>query len=107
MGELSKGEGTRARLALVMGHRPRVLLLDEPATGLDVPARRALVGELLEVIQDEGRLVVLASHQLADLERVADRILVVAGGRVRADGPLDELTGGRLTLEELLAGGAA
>lgn len=107
VGELSKGEGTRARLALSMGHRPRVLLLDEPATGLDVPSRRALVRELLEVMQDETRLVLLASHQLADLERVADRVLVLEGGRIRADGPLEQLTGGRQTLEELLAGGAA
>jgi ABC-2 type transport system ATP-binding protein len=105
--ELSKGEATRARLVLCLGHRPEVLLLDEPATGLDVPARRALLAQILELMQDERRVVVIASHQVDDVERIADRFLLLDAGRVVADGDLATLTGGTRTLEEVLAGGSS
>ena len=101
--DLSKGEGTRARLALCLGHHPEVLLLDEPATGLDVPARRALLAELLELMQDENRVILLSSHQVEDVARICDRVLVIDGGRIVRDGTLDEVTGGTRTLAEVLA----
>lgn len=103
---MSKGEATRARLALAMGPRPEVLLLDEPATGLDVPSRRALLAELLDLMQDERRVVVIASHQTDDVERVADRLLMLERGAVVGDGSVAALTGERRSLEEVLAGGA-
>lgn len=101
--ELSRGEATRARVALCLGHHPEVLLLDEPATGLDVPNRRALLAQLLDVVQDEQRAIVLASHQIEDLARICDRILVIDGGRIVRDGTLEQVTGGTRTLEEVLA----
>ena len=105
---LSRGQGTRVRLVTAMAFRPAVLLLDEPAAGLDLAGRRALLESVLEVVRDPGRSVVVSSHMLQDVERVADRLLVINEGRVVEDGPTHELVGDRRTLEEaLLAWGAA
>jgi ABC-2 type transport system ATP-binding protein len=106
--ELSKGQGTRLRLVTAMAFRPRVLLLDEPAAGLDLGGRRALLDSVLEVVRDPERSVIISSHMLVDVERVADRLLVLNEGRVVKEGPTDSLVGGERTLEEaLLAWGAA
>ena len=95
--KLSKGEGTRFRLVMALAARPDVLLLDEPATGLDVAHRRAMLGEVLEVVRDPGRTVVVASHDLADVERISDRIVIVEDGRITVDGPtFDVVEGGTL-----------
>lgn len=100
--DLSKGQGTRLRLVTAMAFRPRLLVLDEPATGLDVAGRRSLLTSVLEVVRDPGRSVVVSSHMLADVERIADRLLVLEGGRVVKDGRTDELVGEERTLEEAL-----
>jgi ABC-2 type transport system ATP-binding protein len=106
--ELSKGEGTRLRLITAMAFRPRVLLLDEPATGLDVAGRRTLLESVLEVVRDPQRSVIVSSHVLADVERIADRLLVLNAGQVVREGATDALVGERRTLEEaLIAWGAA
>jgi len=106
--ELSRGQGTRLRLVTAMAFRPRLLLLDEPAAGLDLAGRRALLRSVLEVVRDPGRTVVVSSHLLADVERIADRLLVLDHGRVVRDGPADELIGDDRTLEEAIeAWGAA
>ncbi len=87
---LSGGERQRLGLALALVGRPEVVVLDEPTAGLDVEARstvRALVGGLRE----EGIAVLVTSHDLGDVERVADRIVIVDRGRVVAAGRPDEL----------------
>jgi len=100
--DLSKGQGTRLRLTLAMAHRPRLLLLDEPATGLDVAGRRTLLKSVLEVVGDPECTVVISSHQLTDLERVADQLLVLHEGSVVQQGPIDELVGDERSLEEAM-----
>jgi len=106
--KLSKGQGTRLRLVTAMAFRPRVLVLDEPATGLDVAGRRSLLESVLEVVRDPERGVVVSSHMLADVERIADRLLVLDHGRVVREGQTDNLVGAQRTLEEaLLDWGAA
>ena len=106
--QLSKGQGTRLRLLCAMAFRPRVLVLDEPATGLDVSGRRALLEVVLEVVRDPARSVVISSHQLGDVERIADRLLVLERGAVIREGYTSDLVGDERTLEEaLLAWGAA
>ncbi len=106
--KLSKGQGTRLRLLLAMAFQPGVLLLDEPATGLDLSGRRALLQEVLDVVRRGDRSVIVSSHRLEDLERIADRFLVIHEGRVVREGPADELVGDERTLEEaLIAWGAA
>ena len=105
---LSRGQGTRLRLLFAMAFQPGVLLLDEPATGLDLSGRRALLQEVLEVVRRGDRSVVVSSHRLEDLERIADRLLVIDRGRVVREGAADELVGDERTLEEaLLSWGAA
>jgi ABC-2 type transport system ATP-binding protein len=107
-GELSRGQGTRLRLLLAMAFRPRLLLLDEPAAGLDLSGRRQLLESVLDVVRDPQRSVLVSSHALHDVERVADRLLVLSSGRVVQDGETAALVGEGRTLEEAVeAWGAA
>src|SRR6185436_15377188 len=89
--ELSKGN--RAKLALIgaLAHRPELLLLDEPFSGLDVAVRRAIATAVLGHLRDEGRTVVLVSHSIADVERLADRVAILAQGRIEREGELEDL----------------
>ncbi len=106
--KLSKGQGTRLRLITAMAFRPRILLLDEPATGLDINGRRSLLASVLEVVHDPDRSVVISSHMLTDVERVADRLVVLDQGRIIREGATSDLIGEERTLEEaLLEWGAA
>jgi len=106
--KLSRGQGTRLRLITAMAFRPRVLLLDEPGAGLDLAGRRTLLDAVLEVVRDPQRSVVISSHLLADVERIADRLLVLNQGDVVREGSTDDLVGEGRTLEEaLLEWGAA
>jgi ABC-2 type transport system ATP-binding protein len=106
--KLSRGQGTRIRLITAMAFRPRILLLDEPASGLDLGGRRALLESVLDVVKDPARSVVISSHMLQDVERISDRLLVLDEGRVVTEGRTDELVGEGRTLEEaLVAWGAA
>jgi len=79
---LSKGQGTRIRLLVAMAFRPRLLLLDEPASGLDLAGRHSLLESVLDVVRDPNRSVIISSHGLQDVERVSDRLLVLNEGRV-------------------------
>jgi ABC-2 type transport system ATP-binding protein len=90
-GRLSGGQ--RAQLALTLGlaKRPELLLLDEPVATLDPLARREFLQDLMEAVAEHGLSVVLSSHLIADLERVCDRVIVLAGGEVRIDGDVEDL----------------
>ncbi len=100
--ELSRGEGTRIRLITAMAFRPKLLVLDEPAVGLDLAGRRSLLETVLDVVRDPQRSVVFSSHLLSDVERIADRLLVLNHGSVVRDGATDALVGDGRTLEEAL-----
>lgn len=104
---LSKGEHTRIRLLITLAFKPDLVLLDEPATGLDVPARRALLELILGVVRDGTRTVVISSHQVDDIERIADRVLLIERGRITADGTASEVAGSSPNLEERLAAHAS
>jgi ABC-2 type transport system ATP-binding protein len=88
--ELSKGERKRLLVALALLARHPVLFLDEPFDGLDLRQARD-VAALLRAEAVAGRTVVLSLHQLADAPRVCDRLALLDGGRVVAEGTLDEL----------------
>jgi ABC-2 type transport system ATP-binding protein len=84
--------GMRQRLALataLLGNAP-VLLLDEPTNGLD-PGGIAWLRRFLRVLADEGRTVLVSSHVLSEVEQMVDRVVVLNGGRLMAEGTLDEL----------------
>ncbi|RZS90238.1 ABC-2 type transport system ATP-binding protein [Motilibacter rhizosphaerae] len=81
----SKGMRQRVKLAQALAHDPQVLILDEPLNGLDPAQRRADV-ELIRRLGGEGRTVLVSSHVLTEVERMADRLLVVVNGRLVAEG---------------------
>lgn len=86
----SKGMRQRAKVAAALVHEPRVLLLDEPFNGLDPRQRLHLMG-LLRTMAAEGRCIVVSSHILEEVERVAERVLVVYAGRLAASGDFRQL----------------
>ena len=86
----SKGMRQRVKLAQAIVHEPRVIVLDEPLTGLD-PRQRAHMIELFHRLGDEGRCVVVASHVLDEVERFGSDVLVMAKGRLAAAGDFREI----------------
>jgi ABC-2 type transport system ATP-binding protein len=90
---LSKGYGRRLMLALGLLAPHPLLLMDEPFDGFDLRQIRAIV-DVLRREATEGRTLVLAIHQLSDAERVCDRFILLADGRVRGAGKLDDLRSG-------------
>ena len=79
---LSHGQRVKATLLLVLARRPRLLVLDEPTTGLDPVARHEVLRELTEVMRDEGRSVLFSSHQTQDVEQISDQITFIDRGRI-------------------------
>lgn len=90
---LSGGEQQRLSLALALVGRPDVLFLDEPTAGVD-PEGRIVVRDLIAAQRDRGRCVLLTTHELAEAERVADRVVIVDRGRLLAEGSPAELAAG-------------
>ncbi|MFB7557600.1 ABC transporter ATP-binding protein [Streptomyces brevispora] len=88
---LSGGQRTRLALALALGKRPEILLLDEPMADLDPLARHQLMGALMAEAAEHATTIVMSSHILNELEGVCDHLLLVDGGRIRLAGETDEL----------------
>jgi ABC-2 type transport system ATP-binding protein len=86
---LSNGQRAQVSLTLALGPDPELLVLDDPTLGLDTVVRRDFLETMIHVIQREGRTILLSSHILSDVERVADRIGILVDGVLRADCPLD------------------
>lgn len=91
LGAMSLGESRKAALVLNLAYRPRLLILDEPAGNLDAIVRRDFLEAVIETFTQAGTTVLLSTHLLADVERIADRILLIEAGRCRVDSSLDEL----------------
>jgi len=85
---LSRGTRRRVGVALAIVHRPPVLLLDEPTAGLD-PDQREAMHALLRAAADDGAAVLLSTHLIEDAQRLCDRILVLRGGTLVAEGARD------------------
>ncbi len=90
---LSGGEKQRLALAMALVGRPELLILDEPTAGMD-PAAKAMVRELIADLRAAGRTILLTTHELADVERLADHVVVIDRGRVLAAGTPAELVAG-------------
>ena len=90
VGEFSKGMARRIGLAQAMINDPAFLILDEPTSGLD-PLGCREVKDLIKLLKKRGKTVIVTSHLLSDVEEVCDRVIVLYGGRIRANGSLDEL----------------
>lgn len=91
LGKLSKGQRARAALIGALAYRPRLLILDEPSSGLDPLARRDLLEAVIRSVVAEGRTVLFSSHLLEEVERVADRIAMLEAGRIVFDAALDSV----------------
>jgi ABC-2 type transport system ATP-binding protein len=97
-GRLSGGQRAQLALTLALGRRPRLLVLDEPVAMLDPVARHDFMATVLTAIADDGVSVLLSSHVLADLERVADYLILLSGGGVQVAGEVDDLLAGHRVL---------
>lgn len=88
---LSRGQRARAGLLVALAHRPDLLVLDEPSSGLDPVVRRDILGAIIRTIADEGRTVFFSSHLLDEVERVADRVAIIHEGRIMLTASMDEI----------------
>jgi ABC-2 type transport system ATP-binding protein len=91
VGALSKGEMRRVQLVLALAHRPRVLLLDEPTDGLDPLVRDTVLRLLVEHVSDAATTVLIATHAVAEIDRLADHVGVLRKGRLLAQTTRDDL----------------
>lgn len=90
LSELSKGQYAKVALALALALDPEVLVLDEPTSGLDLVVRREFLSSMVDLAA-EGKTVLISSHQVAEVERVATHAAFLTGGKLLLAGSLDEL----------------
>ncbi len=97
---LSRGQRARAGLLIALAHRPELLVLDEPSSGLDPVVRRDILGSIIRTIADDGRTVFFSSHLLDEVERVADRVAIIHQGQILLTSTMDDIkeTHRRMTL---------
>ena len=89
--ELSLGQRMRADLGMMLLHSPELIILDEPTLGLDVVAKRQMIDFLKKINRENGVTIIVTSHDMDDLEEMAQRILMIAGGKIAYDGSFDGL----------------
>ena len=89
--DLSGGQKRRAAIAGIIAMRPDVLVLDEPAAGLDPRGRDAIFSNILEYQRNCGNTVVIVSHSMEDMAKLCDNIIVMASGRILMSGGKDEI----------------
>jgi ABC-2 type transport system ATP-binding protein len=89
--ELSRGMRAQTGLIAAVAHRPDLLLLDEPSTGLDAVVRRDILNEIVRAVADEGRTALFSSHLLDEVEQMSDYVTMIHEGRVVLDGELDTI----------------
>jgi len=88
---LSKGQARQAALLCAVCHRPELLLLDEPAGGLDPVARREFLETSIQLLNREGTAILFSSHHMTDVERIGGRIVLLSEGKVAIDRNLDRI----------------
>jgi ABC-2 type transport system ATP-binding protein len=88
---LSKGQHAKLGLIAAQAHRPDLLLLDEPSSGLDPIVRRDILEAIIRTVTEEGRTVIFSSHLLDEIERVSDHLAMLHRGTLRLSEPLDSV----------------
>lgn len=88
---LSKGQRARVALLAALAHRPEILLLDEPSSGLDPIVRRDILGAIIRTISQEGRTVLFSSHLLDEVQQVSDHIAMIDRGKIVLRLRLDQI----------------
>ena len=97
---LSKGQKARAGLLVALAHRPELLVLDEPSSGLDPIVRRDILGAVIRTIAHEGRTVLFSSHLLDEVEQVADHVTMISHGEIVLSAPLEAILQSHRSLDE-------
>jgi ABC-2 type transport system ATP-binding protein len=98
VGKLSAGQQAQLALTVALARRPELLVLDEPLASLDPLARHDFMASLMAAVAEDGLSVVLSSHVIADLERVADYLIVLSHGKVQVAGEVEGLLAGHSML---------
>jgi ABC-2 type transport system ATP-binding protein len=98
VGALSGGQQAQLALTIALAKRPRLLILDEPLARIDPLARHEFMSVLMAAVAEDGLSVIFSSHVVAELERVADYLIVLNGGRLQVSGEVDELLAGHQVL---------
>lgn len=87
----SRGQRARVGLLIAVAHRPELLVLDEPSSGLDPVVRRDVLNAIIKTVAHEGRTVLFSSHLLDEIDRVADRVAMLSNGRIVLEDWIDQL----------------
>jgi ABC-2 type transport system ATP-binding protein len=90
LGDLSRGQRTSLLIAAALANDPELLILDDPTVGLDASARRDVIEAIIATARRPGRTVIFSTHQVEDIDRVADRLAILDRGTLIADASLDE-----------------
>jgi ABC-2 type transport system ATP-binding protein len=98
VGKLSGGQQAQVALTIALARRPELLVLDEPLAPLDPLARHRFLASVMETVAEDGISVLFSSHALTELERVADYLVLLAGGRVQVAGEVGDLLATHRTL---------
>jgi ABC-2 type transport system ATP-binding protein len=98
VGKLSGGQQAQVALTIALARRPDLLLLDEPLAHLDPLARHEFLAALMETVAEDGTSVLFSSHVVAELERIADYLVVLARGQVQVAGDVEALLAGHQIL---------
>ena len=99
--ELSGGQKRRVAIAGILAMRPEVLVLDEPAAGLDPKGRREILGGLCDYVKQSGTTLILVSHSMEDMAYYCDNVVVMNGSRVYKSGTVDEIFSSAEELEAI------
>lgn len=91
--ELSRGMRAQVGIVAAVAHRPDLLILDEPSSGLDAVVRKDILDAMVRAVADDGRTVLFSSHLLDEVERMADHVTMIHQGRVVLDGSLESVRG--------------
>lgn len=91
IGSLSKGTRAQVGLIAAVAHRPDLLLLDEPSTGLDAVVRRDILNEVIRAVADDGRTAIFSSHLLDEVEQMSDYVLMINAGKLVLHGELEQI----------------
>jgi len=91
VGKLSRGKRAQAGLLIALAHRPDLLILDEPSSGLDPVVRRDILSAIIRTVADEGRTLIFSSHLLDEVERVADSVAMINNGAIAMNDTLENI----------------
>ena len=91
---LSQGMRAQAGLVVAVAHRPEILILDEPSSGLDAVVRNDILDAIVRTVADDGRTVIFSSHLLDEVERMSDHVTMIHDGKVVLNGSVEDVRGG-------------